>query len=232
MKKAISVMLVLVSLFGICACRKQPEPIRIPVEIEMPDYSGLSDIDFSDVEFRYPDTEAVPMTFGSYEDDIYSNAYIGMACELGDAWEVEVFPLEEGEDPFVGVGDDVPVSVMQCRRLSDGVSIMIKYLQAPANTTQEELEGIVYSQEQMDATAAAFEVRGAENVTMEEKTVVFCGETVKMLCTKLVLAGVEVCQYSYHCMTGSDVFVQIMLMGETEEEADALAGLFYSYSEE
>ena len=177
--------------------------------------------------------EPVPakeLSFGVYENGVYTNAYFGIACVLGHDWEVMSSSEQQQihdlltdtaiSDTIGDVGAYEPIPDLKASRNTGFASIDINYIKAAPDDTAEALSNPLLNEDYTTLIGATMEQLGMENTSMNSDLVTFCGESEFTLSVSGTIAGIPIYEIMLlHYNDGDEYMAQIVTMATTKAEA-------------
>lgn len=184
------------------------------------------------------------LSLGRMEGGIYTNSYVGYACNLDSNWtflsavELEQIPatvsdLVKGSELGEALGDTPQFTDMMAENINDLTTMNVLYqkLDMPtrlAYMALSEEEIIDASLDQKDMLIAAYEQAGFTVDSIEKVTVTFLGEERTALHSSMVFQGVPYFTLQFFDYHLGEYSVVTTLASYVEDRTASLMELFYS----
>lgn len=246
MKRTIALLLALVLAFGLMGCGKEDKDISGKVTPAAEAATAPAGKVEAATEAVPETTEAVPedktVSLGRIEGGVYTNAYIGIGCELDSNWtfytseELQELPAQTNEllqDTEYADASLRQIADMFAENVNDMSNINIQYTKLNmqerlvyATLDYEDFADMIMGESA--SMAETYAQAGIENAVLEKVTVNYLGQERVAIRTSATISG-----YPYYILqvfehNVGQYYVTITLSSLFEDTTQSMLDLFYA----
>lgn len=182
---------------------------------------------------------------GRMAGGVYTNAYLGIGCELDENWEFytaeELLQADQSTQELLSdselgklMADTEQFLDLQAENAADLTVVNVNYSKlamqervAYAAMSEEEIIDLLLSDDTAELLRSSYEQAGMTVESMEKVQVEFLGETHFAMKTHLVMEGIDIYNLQICFYQSGSYGVTVTLGSYIEDTTDSLLGLFY-----